>query len=71
MFIPVLSLGLYWIIHERLKEECSLPHAFLILKRIKAKVYGEDRIFPTEIGKREREILEMLGVDLVSKICGK
>ena len=71
VFISVLSLALYWIIHERLGGKYSMHHAFLILRRVKAKVYDEDRVFPTEIGKREREILGLLDVNLVSKICGK
>jgi transposase len=71
VFISTLSLSLYWILHERLMHKYSLERAFLILRRIKAKIYSSDRVFLTEIGKKEREILKMVGVNIVTKICGK
>jgi len=64
IFISTLSLSLYWILHEKLKSLYSLQHAFLILRRIKAKIYDENKVFLTEIGKKEREILKMFEVDL-------
>ena len=70
IFISILSLSLYWYLHEKLKRKYSLEHAFLLLRRIKAKIYDDDRVFLTEIGKKQREILKMLNLDLVSKICG-
>lgn len=69
IFISVLSLALRWIMHEKLEEKYSIHHALLILQRIKAKVY-KNGMFPTEIGKEEREILKMLDVDIVSKNTG-
>jgi len=57
IFISILSLSLYWYLHEKLKGKYSLKHAFLLLRRIKAKIYDNDRVFLTEIGKKEREIL--------------
>ena len=70
IFISILSLSLYWYIHEKLKEKYSLEHAFLLLRRIKAKIYDENRVFLTEIGKKEKEILKLLNLNIVSKICG-
>ena len=57
-------------IHEKLKGKYSLEHAFLLLRRIKAKIYDENRVFLTEIGKKEKEILKLLNLNIVSKICG-
>jgi len=72
IFISTLSLSLYWILHEKLKSRYSLQHAFLILRRIKAKIYDENKVFLTEIGKKEKEILRMfeISLDLVYKKCG-
>ncbi len=70
VFISTLSLSLYWTLQEKLEGKYSLPHALLLLRRIKANVYDNGRVFLTEIGKKEREILKLAGVDLVAKICG-
>ncbi len=59
----------YWLMHERLKEyKYSVEHALMILRRINAILYDNERMVLTEIGAKEKVVLKGLWMyDLYAK----